>query len=92
MLYVIAYDISSDARRMKVYRLLQGYGSPKQRSVFEADLDERQYRRLRSQLARLVRWGEDNVRFYSLCEGCRRRVEYTGGPETEQQPDVLVLG
>ena len=46
MLYLIAYDISIDARRTKLAELLEGFGQRVQRSVFECDLNEREYQGL----------------------------------------------
>ena len=52
MLYLIAYDISDDARRTKLAELLEGFGQRVQRSVFECDLNEREYQALERKMKR----------------------------------------
>ena len=89
--YVISYDIADDARRLRVARVLEGYGERVQRSVFECYLDERQLARLKRQVGKAIRPEEDSVRFYRLCEGCRRRVEILGLGQVAPPPDVYIF-
>lgn len=91
MLYVIAYDIPEDKRRGKISKLLQGYGVRVQKSVFEADLDERGYNDLRKRLKRWIVETEDSVRFYRLCADCRGQVETIGQLGVMIEPDVLII-
>lgn len=39
--WVVAYDISDDKRRLRLHRLLRGFGEPVQKSVFVCQLDGR---------------------------------------------------
>lgn len=91
MLYLISYDIPDDRRRARTAKLLEGYGVRVQKSVFEADLDERGYADLRRRLNRLVKSDQDNVRLYKLCATCRAQVETIGGLGVIQEPDVLIV-
>ena len=78
--YVIAYDIPDDKRRTKVHKILLGYGTWTQYSLFECFLTRKQLVLLRSKLAEHLVTKEDSVRFYSLCANCVSKVETVGGP------------
>ncbi|MCW5864679.1 MAG: CRISPR-associated endonuclease Cas2 [Anaerolineae bacterium] len=61
----ISYDISDDRRRNKIARALEGYGYRVQFSVFECEVDQRQYLKLQRELRRMVRSELlESVRFY----------------------------
>jgi CRISPR-associated protein Cas2 len=89
-LYVVAYDISEDRRRTKVHKLLSGFGHWTQYSLFECYLSEKEYVRLRGMLDRHLATKEDSVRFYPLCEACRKRVETVGSARPEE-PDLFLI-
>lgn len=79
MFFLICFDISDDRIRYRVVKLLKGYGVRVQKSVFECgDLTEERFLKLKADIADLVDQTEDSVRFYLLCRGCVRKVEYTG--------------
>lgn len=59
--YVIAYDISADKRRDRVFELLQGFGEHVQFSVFFADLADRELVVLRTKLRDEINEKEDQV-------------------------------
>lgn len=54
--FIVCYDITSDSRRNRVYRLLRGYGEHIQYSVFRCVLSDIQ----REQLAQELRGHIDN--------------------------------
>jgi CRISPR-associated protein Cas2 len=93
MLYLISYDISVDRRRTKVAKLLEGFGQRVLESVFECDLEAKQYSALRQKLARRLRPEEgDRLRIYRLCAGCTAQIEVIGaGPPVEQSLDVYII-
>ena len=72
--YVIAYDIPSDRRRTRIAQTLEGHGERVQYSVFECTLRREDLKRLRERLKPLLVPEEDDVRFYRLCETCRRKA------------------
>lgn len=78
---VITYDISDDKRRTKIHNILKSYGQWMQYSVFECDLTQTQYAKLRNRLNKLIKPSDDSIRFYSLCECCRTKVERIGGEQ-----------
>lgn len=51
--YVVAYDVSDDAEREKVAKILQGFGSRVQKSVFECRLTAGMRNRLATRLEKL---------------------------------------
>ena len=89
MCYIIAYDIPSDRRRTKIHKILSGFGTWTQYSLFECFLSKKELVLLKSKLAKHVKDTEDSIRFYPLCAACLEKVETVGGqPPTE---DVLFI-
>jgi CRISPR-associated protein Cas2 len=88
---VVSYDIRDDRRRLRVHKLLEGFGRAVQRSVFECDLTDAEYAWLRQRLERVVEPGVDLVRYYRLCEGCVRRIEGVGGGPPERAAAYYVV-
>jgi CRISPR-associated protein Cas2 len=78
MFVVVAYDIADDRRRLKVMTLLEGYGRRVQESVFECDLEGKDYRALMQRLQRLISLRADNVRCYHLCNADVKQIETLG--------------
>ena len=68
MFIVVSYDCPDDKRRTKLHKTLKSYGQWMQFSLFECDLTEKEYVKMRSRLDRLIKPGEDSVRFYFLCK------------------------
>lgn len=82
--YIIAYDIPNDRRRTKIHKILSGFGSWTQYSLFECFLSKKDFVLLKSKLAKHIEDTQDSVRFYPLCASCRDKVETVGGqPPTE---------
>lgn len=79
MYVVISYDISEDKRRNKIHNILKSYGQWVQYSIFECDLTQTQYAKLRSRLSKLIKPETDSIRFYFLCGCCQGKVERIGG-------------
>ena len=87
--YVIAYDIPDDRRRARTHKILSGFGTWTQYSLFECFLSRKELILLKAKLARHLDEVRDSVRFYPLCANCVDNVETVGGkPPTE---DVLFL-
>ena len=47
---IVSYDISEDKRRTKIHKILKSYGQWVQYSIFECQLTDTQYAKLRSRL------------------------------------------
>jgi CRISPR-associated protein Cas2 len=76
---VVTYDVPEDKRRTKIHKILKSYGQWMQYSVFECNLNETQYARLRARLDKAINPQMDSIRFYFLCACCQGKVERIGG-------------
>jgi CRISPR-associated protein Cas2 len=81
----ISYDISDDKRRTKIHKMLKSYGQWMQYSVFECDVTDSQYAKLRSRLSKVIKPEEDSIRFYFLCACCKNKVERIGGEQVRDE-------
>jgi CRISPR-associated protein Cas2 len=91
MRYVIAYDVSDNARRARVAKRMESVGERVQGSVFEADLDDKTRARLEQQLTRVINPQEDSVRFYRLCGDCAGEVRYVGQARIVPPPPSVII-
>ena len=83
--YVVAYDIPDDRRRSRIHKILSGFGSWTQYSLFECFLSKKELIQLKAKLAKHLNEAQDSVRFYPLCPQCLERIETVGGnPPTEE--------
>jgi CRISPR-associated protein Cas2 len=76
---VVTYDVPENKRRTKIHKVLKSYGQWMQFSVFECNLTEAEYTKLRLRLAKLIKPDQDSIRFYFLCACCQGKVERIGG-------------
>jgi CRISPR-associated protein Cas2 len=88
---VVSYDIPSDRRRNRVCKLLKDYGERAQYSVFECLLRPDDLKRLRERLKPLLVPEEDDVRFYRLCETCRRKAAIWGPKKSRRRWEEAVV-
>lgn len=88
---VVAYDIPDDRRRERLHKLLLGYGTPVQYSVFECLLGEKELARMKRAVRRVIKPRLDHVRYYHLCGACQGRVETTIGREVAGEEDTIVV-
>ncbi len=79
MLVIIRYDIKDDKRRTKIHKILKSYGEWVQYSIFECDLTQTQYAKLRDRLSKIIDRDTDNIRFYFMCQCCQKKIERIGG-------------
>lgn len=91
LLYIITYDIPCDRRRLKVAKLLEGYGRRVQYSVFECMLTSAKYRELQKRLKPKVKLPEDSVRFYPLSGHTLSQVEIWGEPPLTPIPGSTII-
>ena len=92
MFVVIAYDIADPKRLNKVAKIMKGYGSRVQKSVFEVYVDRNAIKRMKVELESVIDFQKDTVRYYRLCKVCAGTVEYHGsGFYTEEEGDFLIL-
>ncbi|MGQ4808496.1 CRISPR-associated endoribonuclease Cas2 [Candidatus Entotheonellaceae bacterium PAL068K] len=92
MFYVVAYDISSDKRRLKVAKILEDFGDRAQYSVFEMQLDRAdQLDELQQRLQTVIDPGSDGVRVYFLCRACREKAVVLGQGQIYRDEDVYII-
>ncbi|MBE9182539.1 CRISPR-associated endonuclease Cas2 [Oculatella sp. LEGE 06141] len=94
LFYLIIYDLpdtkAANKRRTRLHKLLSGYGTWTQYSVFECFLTAVQFAKLQIQVEMLVKASEDSVRIYVLDAGALRRT-ITYGSEEPRQEQAIVL-
>ncbi|MGH9852050.1 MAG: CRISPR-associated endonuclease Cas2 [Blastocatellia bacterium] len=90
-MFVIAYDISDDRRRTRLFKALKHYGTPVQESIFECHLTAGQFVRMRQEVERLIDPAVDQVRFYNLCDPCASRVQATHASILTSDPVAIVV-
>ena len=88
---VVSYDSPDDRRRNRVCKLLKDYGERVQYSVFECLLRPEELKRLRERLKPLLVPEEDDVRFYRLCENCRRKTTVWGRKKRRRWEEAVVV-
>ncbi|MDY0059564.1 MAG: CRISPR-associated endonuclease Cas2 [Myxococcota bacterium] len=91
MLYLISYDVADDRRRNQVAKILLGYGSRVQWSVFECELDEQHLVRLQERVLAELSLALDSLRIYRLCGACRRNALIFGAGPPLGPPDVVIV-
>ena len=79
MFFLVCFDIADDRIRYRVVKVLKGFGTRVQKSVFECpNLTEERFLKMKNSIDDLIDQGDDSVRYYLLCRGCIRRMEYSG--------------
>jgi len=90
MRLAIAYDVSDDANRRRVYRTLQRYGAWRQYSVFELEIDKTQRVELEDELESHIDPDEgDRIRVYRLCGACQDAITDIGNEPPDEQSNVI---
>lgn len=87
---VVAYDVVCDKRRTRLHEKLKDFGTPVQYSVFECLLDEKELRRMQAMVRREIDESTDKVRYYFLCEACRRRAKRENKGLTSIPPAIVI--
>ena len=88
---MVSYDIVRDRTRGKVLRFLKDFGQRVQLSVFECDLDEETYRKMKRGVEQLIDKKKDSVRYYRLCRQCAGRVVVSGWGEAPSDSDFELI-
>ncbi len=77
MFVMVSYDIKDDAIRRKVQKIMEGFGERVQYSVFECLLTDSQYKAMKDKVQGII-GSSDSVRFYTLCNSCSKKIEFSG--------------
>jgi len=92
MFVVVSYDIVEGKKRNKMSNLLKDYGIRVQHSVFECDLEGKYLEQLIREALQCMDPEEDSLKIYSLCQGCRSKIESYGRKRgVEEEREVMVI-
>lgn len=85
---LIIYDIIENKKRLKLAKLLQGYGFRIQKSAFEAMITKKKYKKL---LQELLPFGsrEDSIRVYKIIG--KGQVTNIGKEMNQEQDDIVLI-
>ena len=81
-----------DKQRRAAVKVLKNFGVRVQKSVFECpNLDERNYLKMKTALDDAIDHTQDTLRFYSLCEACLKKMEFSGvGDPPDSRPFKVI--
>jgi len=85
---LIIYDIVSNQKRLKLAKLLQGYGFRIQKSAFEATITKKKYKELLEKLPAYVE-RDDSIKVYKIIG--KGQVTSFGKVTDSTQEDVIVI-
>jgi CRISPR-associated protein Cas2 len=96
MVVLVTYDVSTveakGRRRLRrVARACQDYGVRVQKSVFECQVGQTEWLRLRDRLLAEYDGAEDSLRFYFLDETTVQRTEHHGVAKPVDLTEPLIL-
>ncbi len=79
-LFLLTYDVACDRRRAKLHALLEQYGAPMQKSVFEARLSAKEEREVTARARKIIDETEDQLLLYRISAGEERKIKCLGRP------------
>lgn len=96
MLILITYDVSTveqaGRRRLRrVARACSDYGTRVQKSVFECQVGQQEWVKLRDRLLTEADVNEDSLRFYFLDEAAVQRTEHHGVAKPVDLNEPMIL-
>ena len=90
MLFAISYDIENDRTRTKLASMLKDFGPRVQKSVFEADLDNKELDQLWKKLKAVKLGKQDSIRLYQICNDCFKKVRIIGKGKVTKDQDYYI--
>lgn len=90
MFFIISYDIKDDKKRTQVCNILKDFGNHVQYSVFECELQEKEYNKMLSKVLPLIDESKDSLRIYALCESCKKKIRVYGVNKVSEE-DILIF-
>ena len=96
MYILITYDVDTTSERgqkrlRQVARICKDYGQRVQNSVFECEVTEAQYVKLKDALSAVMDKSLDSIRFYHLNKNENRRVVTIGRETSYSVNDAIIL-
>lgn len=94
LFYLVIYDLpdskAGNKRRTRLHKLLSGYGTWTQYSVFECFLTSVQFVKLKEKIETIIEPASDSVRIYILDAGAVQKTLTYGSPKPRQK-EIIVL-
>ncbi|OQX79154.1 MAG: CRISPR-associated endonuclease Cas2 [Candidatus Omnitrophica bacterium 4484_70.1] len=90
MFVVVSYDIIDDRVRQRVANILEDYGVRVQYSVFEVEIDEKHFGIMKERIFKEIDKTSDKIHFYFLCNDCKKKIEYVGERETQDEEVYII--
>lgn len=96
MLILVTYDVSTvekagERRLRRVARACEDYGTRVQKSVFECQVGQQEWVRLRARLLDEIKEAEDSLRFYFLDQSAKLKTEHHGVNQPVDLTEPLIL-
>jgi len=96
MLTLITYDVNTETaagrkRLRQVAKICQNYGQRVQNSVFECIADASKFLEIKAQLISIIDPKKDSLRFYSLGNSYKNKIEHYGSKKSFDVTDDLIL-
>lgn len=92
--YIVTYDVCDPKRLRKTFKACKAYGTHLQLSVFECDLSESDFVKLRDELNEIINNAEDQVLFVELGPTAtrgQRVIESIGLPYSKMDAACYVV-
>ena len=96
MLILVTYDVATaekpGLRRLRrVARACEDYGVRVQKSVFECQVGQTEWVKLKDRLLKEIKNDEDSLRFYYLDETAKQKIEHHGVDKPVDLTEPLIL-
>ena len=78
MQILVAYDISDNKARAKIFNFLKEKGLNTQKSIFECEMDAKTLQEVRYFMDNHMDPHTDSVLFYPMCNRCTQNVDVIG--------------
>lgn len=96
MLILVTYDVETIAaegrkRLRQVAKECMNYGQRVQNSVFECNVDNTQYNRLKIKLADIINHKTDSIRLYNMGNSFSSKVETIGRNDSINLTETLII-
>lgn len=89
---IVAYDIAHPKRLGRIARIMKDYGYRVQKSIFEVEVNEWQFKQMKNRAERVMVYEEDGVKYFPLCDRCADTLVALGVCKVmAEDVDYLVL-
>jgi len=92
MFIIVSYDITDDRLRNKLHETLKDYGTPVQYSVFEFNLNKKQFVDMKKKSEGFLQDEKDSIRYYILPQREKMRIIIKGKDKTPVENSIYIVG